>query len=686
MKKILASVITAALVCTIFPVSAMAESDEAEEMELEESEAGEDLPDSEGWPLTTEQAQTPMTMASSSSGNVVVVLDPGHDSTHTGAQYGGLSEETLNLKISQYCKEELEQYNGVTVYMTRTTTACPYPGSSNSNDLAGRVDYAASVGATVYVSQHLNANSNTSATGAQVYCPNTNYNASISTRGFDLANSIMTQLNALGLENRGVYSVDSQSGTTYPDGSLADYYAVIRRSKLAGFPGIIVEHAFLSNTSDRNNYLSSEASLKSLGVADATGIANYFNLSKGGSVEKVNGVWTYVVNGEADYSYTGVAHNEYGWWYVKNGVVDFTYTGFAENSYGKWYCEDGKVNFNVNGVLKDSTGAIGAAGTWYYVLGSQVQTSYTGVADYKNANGWWYIKNGVVDFTANTVAKNKYGWWYVTGGKVDFSYNGFGSNSNGKWYLEDGKVKFDQNNVIKDTAGAIGAAGTWYYVLGSQVQTSYTGVADYRNANGWWYVKNGAVDFTANTVAKNVNGWWYVKGGKVNFSYNGFAKNGNGSWYLEDGKVRFNKNGVIKDTAGDLGTKGTWYYVVRSQVQTSYTGVADYKNASGWWYIKGGAVDFTANTVAKNKYGWWYVTGGKVDLTYTGFGKNGNGTWYLRKGKVTFSDTGILQDAQGVLGEKGGRYYVINSKVQTGFTGQATVRGNSYRIEKGKVV
>ena len=27
------------------------------------------------------------------------------------------------------------------------------------------------------------------------------------------------------------------------------------------------------------------------------------------------------------------------------------------------------------------------------------------------------------------------------------------------------------------------------------------------------------------TVARNANGWWYIKDGKVDFSYNGFAKN-----------------------------------------------------------------------------------------------------------------------------------------------------------------
>ena len=89
--------------------------------------------------------------------NVVVVLDPGHDATHAGAiGVNGLREEVLTLKIARYCKEELQQYSGVTVYMTRESEACPNPGTSSTNDNARRVAYAKSVGANVYVSIHMN--------------------------------------------------------------------------------------------------------------------------------------------------------------------------------------------------------------------------------------------------------------------------------------------------------------------------------------------------------------------------------------------------------------------------------------------------------------------------------------------------------------------------------------------------
>ena len=54
------------------------------------------------------------------------------------------------------------------------------------------------------------------------------------------------------------------------------------------------------------------------------------------------------------------------------------------------------------------------------------------------------------------------------------------------------------------------------------------------NVNGWWYVKNGEVDFSYNRFAENENGEWYVRGGKVDFSYNG-----NVSYKVRGGKLVF---------------------------------------------------------------------------------------------------------------------------------------------------
>ena len=83
--------------------------------------------------------------------NVVVMLDPGHDSTHTGAAAYGLKEQQLNLKIGLACRTELEKYDGITVYMTHDTIACPFEGSTTKQDLIQRTEYAGEVGADLFV-------------------------------------------------------------------------------------------------------------------------------------------------------------------------------------------------------------------------------------------------------------------------------------------------------------------------------------------------------------------------------------------------------------------------------------------------------------------------------------------------------------------------------------------------------
>ena len=202
--------------------------------------------------------------------NVVVVLDPGHGGSDSGTNGSGIKEKDLNLKIAQYCKAELEQYFGVTVYMTRTTDTYV--------SLDDRTTMAKNWGANVIVSIHINNSSSASASGVEIYYPNNNYNSQIGSQGSELASKILSQLTALGLTNRGT-KIRNANDTTYPDGSKADYYSIIRNAKIKGFAGIIVEHAFLSNSKDVS-FLSSDANLKKLGVADATGIAQYFGLSK----------------------------------------------------------------------------------------------------------------------------------------------------------------------------------------------------------------------------------------------------------------------------------------------------------------------------------------------------------------------------------------------------------------------
>jgi len=222
--------------------------------------------------------------ASDEYGNLVIVLDAGHDGTHAGAQNGNLGEEDLVIKIAQYCRQELEKYAGVRVYMTREGYDCANGGrgitSSECNEK--RVEFASSVDADLYVSFHLNSNSKKTAHGTGVYCPNNNYRPDLGQIGRDVATKIYNNLRDLGLEkwSDGVVVRNSENNTLYPDGSLADYLGIIRNNKEAGIPAVLIEHVFLSNDEEVQKYLSSEEKLQTLGIADANAIVDYYNLQK----------------------------------------------------------------------------------------------------------------------------------------------------------------------------------------------------------------------------------------------------------------------------------------------------------------------------------------------------------------------------------------------------------------------
>lgn len=214
---------------------------------------------------------------------VIIYLDAGHDATHAGCNKNGLKEDVLNLKIARYCKAKLEEYEGVTVYLSRKSEKCPYAdveAVDSTIDNTLRVEDAVAKNATLYVALHNNAYKYASCRGAVVIYPNANYNKAIGKEGKAIAKTVLNYLTALGLKDQGVRIRNTEDDTRYPDNSKADYYNIIKTAKLNGIPAIIVEHAFITNRSDANTFLKSESGLKKLGEADAKAIAEYYCLKK----------------------------------------------------------------------------------------------------------------------------------------------------------------------------------------------------------------------------------------------------------------------------------------------------------------------------------------------------------------------------------------------------------------------
>ena len=159
--------------------------------------------------------------------NVVVVIDPGHGGTgdrNLGAQYNGLSEKELTLKLANTLKAELEKYDGITVYTTRTT--------DTEVSLEDRAAYAKSVGADFVFSIHFNASSTHEFYGSEIW---TSAFGDYYVAGSNFGNILAAQWAELGLYQKGIKTRLGSSG--------ADYYGIIRQCVARNMPCAILEHA-----------------------------------------------------------------------------------------------------------------------------------------------------------------------------------------------------------------------------------------------------------------------------------------------------------------------------------------------------------------------------------------------------------------------------------------------------------
>ena len=578
---------------------------------------------------------------------LVVVIDAGHGGNEGGAEstFNGVtySEKYMNLKIAQACRDELQKYYGVTVYMTRD--------DDTFVKLGDRTAYAKSVGADVFVSIHNNSSESGAANGATVFYPNSNYNASIGSTGEGLAQSILNNLTQFGLKNNGVQIRNSESGDTYADGSLCDYYSVIRGSKKHGFPGLIVEHAFLSNQSDAEKYLNSDAKLTALGVADAKGIAAYYGLSVGtGQLERQgNGDWYMMHNGQIDTNYNSLAYYQGYWYVVSNGVLNRNFTGLYKYQGNWYYVKNGTVDFHYTGLAKNSAG-------WFYVDDGKINWNYNGLA--KGNAGWFYVRSGKVDFSKNGLVYNAGNWFYIQNGYLNWNTTTL-VKYNGRWYgVHNGYVDWNYSGILR-------LGGSYYYVSNGILNWNYTGLA--KNKTGWFYVKNGKVDFSKTGLVYNAGNWFYVQNGFLNWKTCTLAQNG-GVWYgVHNGYVDWSYSGIIR-----LG--GSYYYVSNGILNWKYTGLA--KNDTGWFYVKNGKVDFSKTGLVYNAGNWFWITKGFLNWNSNGVVPYANDWFCIRNGRIDWSYTGL---AVGITGT----WYIKNGIVDFSYNGPAVLNGDEYIVYGG---
>lgn len=192
--------------------------------------------------------------------SVVVVLDPGHGGASEGAAYNGIFEKDIDLSVALMTGYYLSQFEGVTVYLTRT--------GDYEVPLEDRPQFARSVDADFFYSIHFNASDSHDFYGSEVWV---SAFGEYYTAGYQFAKILLANMSSeLGIYSRGCKTRLNSKGT--------DYYGVIRLCTSYGIPSCIIEHCHIDNRYDFDNYISPEL-LQEMAYQDAISIAMYFGLT-----------------------------------------------------------------------------------------------------------------------------------------------------------------------------------------------------------------------------------------------------------------------------------------------------------------------------------------------------------------------------------------------------------------------
>ena len=458
-------------------------------------------------------AQEASAFAMARAAGLVIALDPGHGGNDSGAVGSGLKESDVNWKIAQACKAELENYAGVTVVLTRTQNECP--------TLYERVERAVNQGAKVFVSLHINSTERSSADGAEVYYPNgSSYNKAAHETGKQLSQNILDELTALGLQDRGIKVRNSENNSKYPDGSLRDYYGVIADAREMGIPGIIVEHAFITNPED-NAKLKDDNFLKKLGMADAQGIAKTYGLNKGGWEHQSDGTWKFK---KVDGSYSKGWEYINGSWYYLDPSTAVMKTGWQTIGNAKYY-------LNPSGAMQE-TGWLKQGNDWYWITASGAAAT-----DWTLVNGvWYYMDLASCKMQTTGWFKHKDDWYWITGS---------GAAATG-WVLINGSWYYMDPGSCKMQTGWTTVGSDRYYLHPSGAMQ---GGGWFKDGNDWyWITPSGAA---AKGWAVAYGSWYYMDPTSCKMQ-TGWKKLGSTWYYLHD-------SGVM--ATGWLKLGDTWYYL-----------------------------------------------------------------------------------------------------------------------------
>ena len=198
--------------------------------------------------------------------DIVVMLDPGHGGTESGAAAGGLVEKDLTWKLATRVKEILDNTPGITGILTKQ--------ESETLDRETRAIRAKENDADLLVSFHINSNeASSSLSGAEVYITHNTTQRRYYEYSNILGTDILTNLRSVGVPSFS-YKPKIRVGAdwdVYEDGTIADYYGIISWPMHYGIPSVLIEHCFINNPYDRLNFLN-DTMLTRMAEADANAI------------------------------------------------------------------------------------------------------------------------------------------------------------------------------------------------------------------------------------------------------------------------------------------------------------------------------------------------------------------------------------------------------------------------------
>ena len=244
--------------------------------------------------------------------DIGIVLDPVSDVSLQPFSRKGTDDQAVIRTIAEYCKEKLEAYSGVKVYITGQTDD-QSTGYQSEDGIAEGMQWAAEQGADVYIRFQLGSNAAAVTGRGEIFC----------TEEIDMSDNLLgkiqTQLTSAGVDTQ-VLSQEEQEIEAY--------------SEEYGIAGFFMRHEFLTAVPNPDADDQSDLMLKGLGAADAAVIADGYELSTGAGWEEADSKWYYYENGEKT---EGSKKINGTWYYFDSDQKGAMHTGWLKEGKDSYY-------------------------------------------------------------------------------------------------------------------------------------------------------------------------------------------------------------------------------------------------------------------------------------------------------------------------------------------------------------